>query len=393
MEISPIQKRTWAEINLDTIKNNFENVKKQLSKNVKICCVVKANAYGHGAVKLSKLYEKLGADFFAVSNIEEALQLREGGIIKPILILGYTDPSCAKILVDNNISQCVFSLDYAKALSKSAIQNKVLVKIHLKIDTGMGRIGFAYKKSENQIDDALKACGFSGLIKEGIFTHFAVADEKFGKEYTKEQFENFTNAIKYLEDKGQKFNIKHCANSAAIYDYANAHFDMVRAGVVLYGLCPSTEMVNMPNIKPAVKLKTVVDYIKNVKKGESVSYGREFIAQEDMTVATLPIGYADGLFRANYKKGLQVEVDGKPARIIGRICMDQCMIDLSNVKGVKIGDVVEVYGDKKYNSIDTIAKINETINYEIICAIGERVPRVYVQNKKIVEIRDNILKS
>lgn len=390
MKLQPYQKRTWTSIDLDAAEHNFREIKNRLSHSTKLCCVVKANGYGHGAVQLSKLYEKLGADYLAVSNIEEAIQLREADIKLPILILGYTDPRCAAELAKNNITQCVFSYDYGKALSDNASKENVCVRIHIKIDTGMGRIGFRCEKHE--LETAADVCNLPGLKTEGIFTHFASADEgNGGREYTLEQFNKFLGAVKYLESRGIRFELRHCANSAGIFDFPESHLDMVRAGIVLYGLQPSKDLKNPGDLTPVLTLKTIIDHIKTVHSGDCISYGREFKADRDTKVATIPIGYADGLWRSNSRHNTVVEVDGKLAPIIGRVCMDQCMIDITDIPSAAINSKVTVYGTAGETSIDHIAAANETINYEIVCAIGERVPRVYKKKGQIIAVTDNII--
>ena len=384
--------RTWAQIDLDNIEYNYSLIRERIGK-AKLCCVVKANGYGHGAVKLSALYEKLGADYLAVSNIEEALQLRQNGITLPLLILGYTPAECAKILAENDITQCVYSLEYGKKLAKNAQKHGVRIKIHLKLDTGMGRIGFlARKDAENELDGAIEVCRLDSLIPEGIFTHFALADEKEnGKEYTNEQFECFIEAVRYLEDNGVKFEIKHCANSAATLSYPEYHLDMVRAGLVLYGLAPSQSVSDAEGLRPAMKLLSVISHVKELKAGETVSYGRTFTAPRDMRVATVPAGYADGLPRSTAASGYRLSVGGKEAEILGRICMDQLMLDVSEIK-CKVGDIVTIFGEDAPNSAYELAAANDTINYEIVCGIGERVPRAYVRNGRIIDWNDSICK-
>lgn len=390
MKLQPHQKRTWADIDLDAAKQNYQTIRERLSCNTKLCCVVKANGYGHGAVQLSQMYEKLGADYLAVSNIEEAIQLRNNKISLPILILGYTDPRCAMMLAENNITQCVFSCEYGDSLSRNAVEQGVVVKIHIKLDTGMGRIGFRCVSEE--LDQVKQICNMSGLAHEGVFTHFASADEgEGGKEYTLGQFNKFMTAIGDLEAKGITFAIRHCANSAAIFDYPEMQLDMVRAGVVLYGLQPSTVLNHPGKLKPVMTLKTIIDHIKTIHVGDCVSYGREYEAGLDVRVATIPIGYADGLWRSNFRNHMVVEVEGRLAPIVGRVCMDQCMIDVSNIPEAKVNSKVTVYGTSGDTSVDHIAKANETINYEIVCAVGERVPRVYKENNQIVAVVDSIM--
>lgn len=388
--LQPFQKRTWAEIDLDAVEHNYKTIRSRLNDNTKICCVVKANGYGHGAVQLSKLYEKFGADYLAVSNIEEAIQLRNADVSLPILILGYTDPRCASDLAKYHISQCVFSFEYGQVLAKNAVDQGVEVIIHIKLDTGMGRIGF--QCVEEELDKAAEVCGMDGLKVEGIFTHFASADEgDGGKEYTLGQFNKFMAAISHLEAKGISFAIRHCANSAAIFDYPETHLDMVRAGIVLYGLQPSSVLHNPGDLQPVLTLKTIIDHIKMVNPGDCISYGREYRADHEIRIATIPIGYADGLWRSNFRNHMVVEVAGKLAPIIGRVCMDQCMIDITEILNAKIDNVVTVYGPSGENSVDNIADANQTINYEIVCAVGERVPRVYKKDGATVVVVDNIV--
>ena len=390
MELRPDQMRTWANINLDSVRYNYSIIRNKLKTNTKLCCVVKANAYGHGAVQLSKLYEKLGADYLAVSNIEEALQLRHNDISIPILVLGYTNPRCASLLAQNNISQCVFSYEYGEKLALQAIKQNVKVKTHIKIDSGMGRIGF--KCNAKELDSVVKICNTSSLEHEGIFTHFASADEGLGGEqYTRDQFDKFIGAIGYLEKRDVFFNIHHCANSAAIFDYPEMHLDMVRAGIVLYGLQPSNLISNAVQLKPVMTLCTIIDHIKSVHAGEFISYGRDYQADHDVTIATIPIGYADGLWRSNGHETLKVEVNGNYAPIVGRICMDQCMIDITDIADVHLDDEVVIYGCGLNNSVDRVASDNNTINYEVVCAVGERVPRIYNFNGSNIAVVDSLV--
>lgn len=390
------RKRFWAEVDLDSAKHNYIKIREALSENTKLCCVVKANAYGHGAVQLAKLYQELGVDFFAVSNIEEAMQLRKNNIQKPILILGYTSAECAEILADYNISQAVFSLEYAEKLNKFAAACGKKIKVHIKFDSGMGRLGFSCKHKESDMPDlnhAYIASSQPYLETEGVFTHFAVADEgKGGEEYTKRQLESFEFAISYLERMGIKFQIKHTANSAAICDYSDFHFDMVRAGIVLYGENPSYVIRNSLELVPVMSLKAVVSQVKTIDTGDAVSYGRTYVAESKRKIATVPVGYADGFWRSNAKGGF-VLVKGKRASIIGRVCMDQIMIDVTEIFGVEEGDIVTIMGRDGENSVTAkdLAKLNDTINYEILCAVGERVPRFYIKDGKTISVKDNII--
>lgn len=388
--IQSIRRRTWAEINIDNAKCNYNIIRNTIGKDVKLCCVIKANAYGHGAIELARLYESWGADYFAVSNIEEALQLRKGGISLPILVMGYTPPECAKELSIYAISQCVYSPEYAQALNTCARNANCRVDIHIKIDTGMGRIGFVCRpECYDGIKAVMDICSLSNLVANGIFTHFAVADESCEKDinsYTNQQYKSFAYAIDYLENNGFKFKIRHCANSAGIFLNSAYHMDMVRGGIVLYGLLPS-QSSNIDGLKPVMSLKTIVSQVKEISAGESIGYGRAFIAKRNVKVATLAIGYADGLDRSSV--GYYVMIGNSRASIIGKICMDQCMIDATDID-CRVGDVVTVFSDNTDVSADAMAAHIGTINYEVVCDIGERVPRIYIQNDEVVGIRDAI---
>lgn len=389
------RKRFWAEIDMNAAEHNFKLIKSKLDSKTKLCCVVKANAYGHGAVYLSKLYEKLGADFFAVSNIEEAMQLRNNGITTPILILGYTPTSCASILAENNISQSVFSYSYAKELSKCAEADGVRVKIHIKLDSGMGRIGFdCIHQKDDMINSIIDVCNMTGLENEGIFTHFAIADDgKDGAEFTKLQYERFIFAVDTLKARGIEFSIKHCANSATTFEYPEYHLDMVRVGVVLYGLAPSQKVRGCEDLIPVMSLKSVISMIKEIEEGDTVSYGCTFKATKKTKIATAPVGYADGFWRSNATNGTQMLIHGQRVNIVGRVCMDQLMLDVTDIKGVREGDYITLIGADKNEFIgaDELAKNNGTIGYEMICAIGERVPRFYIKDHDIVFVKDNIV--
>ena len=365
--IERIQKRTWAEIDLDAIRHNYTEIRRCLQPETKLLCVIKANAYGHGAERLAEEYSRLGADWFAVSSIEEALPLRAAGISKPILILGYTPLEAADILTSQNISQCVYSAEYARALSDAATGQ---VKIHIKVDTGMSRIGF------RSADEIREACSLPKLVPEGVFTHFASADEgENGDAFTKLQFERFTHIV---GESGVEFSLRHCCNSAGILDYPEYHLDMVRAGIILYGYQPSGAVRRRPYLVPAMALRSVVSQVKTIHAGDKVSYGRTFTAGRDMKVATIPVGYADGYWRSNSVNESKVIVNGVACPIIGRVCMDQLMVNADAVPGLEFGSKsdVELFG--KRQTADVLAANNGTINYEVLCAVGARVPRIYI---------------
>lgn len=375
-------RRTWAEIDLDAIEQNYELVRAQIKPKTKVCCVVKADAYGHGAERLARTYESLGADWLAVSNLEEAQQIRRAGVSLPILILGYTPPSMAPQLAAGNIAQAVVGPEYAEHLSQAAVKAGVTVRAHIQVDTGMSRVGFFYQdpvRDAGSIGLMEHACRLPGLSPEGIFTHFSSADEGGnGKDYTLCQYRNFTDAIQKLQERGICFAIRHCANSAAIFDYPETQLDMVRPGIVLYGLMPSGEMRRRVPLSPALSLKSTIALVKSVPQGTCVSYGRMFTAERPTIIATVPIGYADGYLRRFSEKGCML-VRGRRAKIIGRICMDQLMLDITDIPGAKSGDEVTAIGcdGDETVSADELAALAGTISYEIICGIGARVPRVY----------------
>ncbi len=371
MNIPSTKRRVWAEIDLEAIDRNYSIIRGLLKPETKLCCVVKANAYGHGAEVLARHYEKLGADWFAVSNIEEALQLRDAGVTVPVLVLGYTPADCIKALANNDISTCVFDLEYAKALSENAVREGAEVKIHIKVDTGMSRLGFT------SVSEMEEVCRLPGLIPEGIFTHFAVADTAGQEDFTRLQFARFTGTVSALEASGVSFSVRHCANSAAILDYPEFQLDMVRAGAILYGIAPSSEIKNKPGFMPAMTLRSVISQIKTVPAGTDISYGRTFTTKRDTVVATVPIGYADGLPRSSAGRGVSVTVGGVACPILGRICMDQLMVDAGAVPGLSRSSEVVIFGRAPAPTADEIAEKDGTIGYELVCNIGRRVPRIY----------------
>ncbi len=381
--ISATMRRTWAEICLDSLTYNYNTIRSCVADNTMMCCVIKANAYGHGAVELARLYKQLGADFLAVSNIEEAIQLRRNNIDLPILILGYAPAECAKMLSELNISQCVYSLEYANELAGYAKKFNVKIKIHIKIDTGMGRIGFVHSnKSQSDIRDILLLKSMNCFNFEGIFTHFSVADKgENGRDYTLQQYKNFVSAVDFLETRGMNFKIKHCANSASLLDYPQMRFDMVRAGIILYGLEPSEQIQRSISLKHAMTLKSIISNIKNISAGDAVGYGRSYVADSSRRIATLPIGYADGLLRCS--TGYCVLVSNTLAPIVGNVCMDQLMVDVTGID-CNVNDTVTIFGPICGHTADDMAIHNNTINYEIVCNISDRVPRAYIKNNQIV---------
>lgn len=384
-------KRTWAEISLNAIEHNYNVIRNKVADDTKVCCVIKADGYGHGAVELSQVYEKLGADFFAVSNIDEGIEIRKSGSKLPIVILGYTPVSEAENLAEYDISQAVFSLEYAKELSEKCVEEDCICKMHIKVDSGMSRIGFMcqeFPRDEYSIEEICEACCLPNLEVEGLFTHFCVSDEDAeGREFTNKQYENFIHVRDSLKKRGVDISVVHCSNSGAIEDYPETCCDMVRAGIILYGLAPSSKLADRLDLVPAMTLKTVVAFVKEVQKGATISYGRTFTADRKMKIVTVPIGYADGFIRQNAKDGYMM-VNGKKAKIVGRICMDQTMLDVTDIEDVKTGDEVVVFGTGENGepTADSLAENTGTINYETVCLVGKRVPRIYIKDGKIENV-------
>ncbi len=340
--------------------------------------VVKADAYGHGAFETAVCCLENGADCLAVANIDEALSLRHKGIRVPILILGDTLPERFRDVAENDITQTIYSRERAEALSEESLRLGRISRVHIKTDTGMGRIGFF--ADEASVDEITEISRLKGISLEGIFTHFATADAA-DKNYTLLQAERFEYMCGALEKRGLKL-MRHCSNSAAILDMLpRLGFDMVRAGIILYGCYPSDEVSRSIDIRPVMSVRSYISHIKTVLPGDSISYGRTFVAKSPMTIATIPVGYADGYMRSLSNKG-RIIVNGSYAPIVGRICMDQFMADLSHIPDAKVGDEAVLMGKQGALSVDAdeIASLAGTISYEILCDVSKRVPRVYIKN-------------
>ena len=361
----------WAEIDLKSIENNLRGIKKHISA-PRMLAVVKANAYGHGAIEVSKIAVECGASYLGVAAFDEAIQLRNAGFSTPILILGLVPPECSKDLVEYGITSTVCDLPMAVELSKNAVKLGKRAKIHLKLETGMGRIG---ADVENIGILASAISSLPGIYLEGVFSHFADADNA-DKKFTAEQLRRFEAALEEIRRYKVEIPIKHIAESAAIMEIPEAHFDMVRSGIITYGLMPSAQVKRKIDLKTAFKLCSRIAWLKKVSEGTSIGYGRDFIARRNSIIATLPIGYADGYLRA-YGRGGFVEIHGQKAPIAGRVCMDQMMIDVTDIPNVQIGDEVILFGSENI-TIDDIANHVGTINYEIPCLISNRIPRIYV---------------
>ncbi|MPQ44583.1 alanine racemase [Clostridium tarantellae] len=384
MNIRPV----WAEIDLDAIAYNMKQVK-NLVGNKEIMAVIKANAYGHGAIDIAPILLENGATSFAVAMITEAMELRHNNIEAPILILGYTPLEFAQEIIENDIEQTVYNLEYAKQLSNIAIDLGKKAIIHIAIDTGMGRIGFLPNK--NSLELVKEICSLEGIEVKGLFTHFATSDEE-NKEYTYVQFSKLKMFYNELLKMGITIPLKHVANSGAIIDLPDTYLDAVRAGIILYGYYPSNEVKkDKLNLKPVLTLKTKVAHLKELDKNMSISYGRTFITSKKSKIATLPIGYADGYSRLLSGKA-KVIINGHFANVIGKICMDQCMIDVSHIENVTVNDEVILIGEKENLKItvDDIAESMGTINYEVVCMLKKRIPRVYVKNGESMKIRNYI---
>lgn len=378
------------EINLDNLIYNIKSLRNALEKETLIMAIVKADGYGHGAITASKTFLENGADKLGVSILPEAIELRKSGIKQPILILNYTPPSQYKKVLEYDLIQNIYSYKDAKELSKLAYEMDKVAIIHIKIDTGMGRIGFL--ANEKSIEDIKKINKLKNIKIQGIFTHFSSSDEK-DKSYTREQFKKFKWVVDTLEKDGVYIEIKHASNSAAILDMPEYNLDMVRPGIILYGYYPSDEVSNKRvDIKPAMTLKSSISNIKEVPANTSISYNRIFTTKKRSIIGTLPIGYGDGYSRMLTEK-TKVAINGKRVPIVGRICMDQFMVDLSDLEDVSMQDEAILFGYENdiYPSVEEIAANLGTSNYEVICMMSRRLPRVYIKNGKLFHIVDYIL--
>lgn len=373
------KKRTWADIKISAIGYNYYSMRAKLPKDCKFMGVVKADAYGHGAIQVARYLEIIHCDYLGVACIDEAEELRNAGNKLPILILGTTPAEFADRLIKLNVTQTIGSLELAEEYSKVISKLGETLKIHLKLETGMGRQGFDVKSGD--VSEAVSALALPGLEAEGIYTHFAVSDEPSKEDYTRRQFKTFTDAVEKIESvSGAHFAIKHCANSGAMINYPEMYLDMVRPGLALYGLFPNGEKDKL-DLAPAMELKSRIIAVSEHEAGDCISYGCTFTADKKMRVAVLPIGYADGLHRVLSGK-IDVLIHGVRCKQIGRICMDMCMVDITHIPDVKIGDIATIFGhdgEDEIISVEEQAQKAGTISYELICAVSQRVPRVYKQ--------------
>ena len=372
--------RVRADIDLDAVLYNMESMHKKLKPGTKIAAVVKADGYGHGAVEISRVLENLPYLWgYAVATSNEAMQLVEAGRKKPIIILGLSFPEQFEEIVENDLRPAVCTYETAQALSDIAAEKNKVCRIHIKVDTGMSRIGF--QVTPESADMVARISKLPNIMIEGIFTHFARADES-SKAPAYEQFKQFEKMIAMVEEKGVQIPLKHCSNSAGIVEIPECNMDMVRAGITLYGLWPSEEVDKTKiSLKPVMSLRSRVAYVKELSPGRQISYGGTFTVKKKMTVATVPVGYGDGYERGLSNKGW-VLIKGQKAPICGRVCMDQCMVDVTDIPGVKIGDTVTLLGKDADEEItmEQLGELSGRFNYEFACLITPRVPRIYHKN-------------
>ncbi|MBR5216962.1 MAG: alanine racemase [Oscillospiraceae bacterium] len=377
-------KRTWAQIDLDALRHNYETLRRRVGEGVKFLGVVKADAYGHGAVQVSRLLQELQADYLAVSSIDEAMELRQNGITLPLLILGHTPREQVGRLIEHRIAQAVTCRAKAVEYSEEAVRCGGELTVHIKVDPGMSRLGYLCegRHFETGVQGICDACRLPGLKAEGIFTHFAVSDEEDERsaDYTRTQLQLFRRVIEAVEAQwGQRFALRHCANTGAVALWEETFMDMVRPGLLLYGYGDFAQKLGL---QPVMTLKTTVSTIKTYDAGTSVSYGRIYTTDRTTSLGVLPYGYADGFLRClSDKCSLMTDYGAAPQR--GRICMDMCMIDLTDLPQVEVGDEIEIFG--KRNSVEELARLAGTIPYELTCAVSKRVPRVYFRDGKEVE--------
>ena len=369
-------KRTWAEVFMDRLESNYNNLRALTPYGTKFMGLVKADAYGHGAVPVAMKLEELGADYLGVACLDEAIELREAGVEMPILILGCTSSIYATELVRYDITQACYDLEYAKELSAIVGKTGSELNIHIQCDTGMTRLGFLCHEDtiEKAAAEIYEAVNLPGLYAEGIFTHFSDSD---GSEaYTMMQFERFMDVIEKVKEKGYEFEIRHCANSAATLLYPATYLDMIRPGIVLYGHLPDANMdPELCELTPVLELKSRVATVREVPAFTPVSYGRTNTLQRDSTLAVVPVGYGDG-FSRSFSNKATVLINGEKAPLVGRVCMDMCMVDVTDIPGVKEGDVVTLYGE--HQTVEDGAGIMNTISYELLCVLAKRIHRIYL---------------
>ena len=372
------QMRTWAEVDLSALAHNYRALRAMAPEGCRFLGLVKADAYGHGAVRIGRKLQELGADMLAVACLAEAVELRQGGVTLPILCLGQTPPQLAGELLEYDVTQTVEDLDTGWALSQAARQAGKALRIHVKLDTGMGRLGFVWNRGEENakvVEDIAALCALPGLEAEGMFTHFADADGS--EEYTMDQLTRFLDARQALEERGVTFTIYHCGASAAVLNYPCTHMDMIRPGIALYGFYPAPGMEGLdgPGLEPVMRVKSRISAVRALPAGSSISYGRTAVLERDSRLAVVPIGYGDGYPRQLSNRAM-MEIHGALCPVAGRICMDMCMVDVTDLSQVQVGDVALVYSPEL---IQKDAELAGTIVYELLCDVTRRVPRVYLE--------------
>lgn len=382
--------RTWVQVHLDRLDHNVKCIRDALAPGAQMMCIIKADAYGNGAVEVARRLVTLGVNYFGVSNVDEAVELRNAGITQPILVISYTPPTQVVRLAEYNITQTVVSAEHAQELSDEASRLGVTLTVHIKVDTGMSRVGFscyALSDAASAAEAIARVCRLPSLDAEGIFTHFASADEKDDGGFTEGQFERLMAVINALGEQGITFKIRHCCNSAATLRYPYMHLDMVRPGIILHGVYTDAWMSELGfDLLPVTQLKTTISMVKDLPSGTPVSYNRTYAADTPTRVATVPLGYADGFSRRLSNRGV-VLVCGQRVPVIGRVCMDQCLLDVTDVPDAKEGSVVTILGcdgDEEITADELCATIG-TINHELLCMPSRRVPRRYFDNGEFVK--------
>lgn len=377
--------RVYAKIDLDAIAYNMEQMKHNINPDTKVMAVIKADGYGHGAIQIAEMMERWDYIWgFAVATLDEAVVLRTEGVKKPILVLGCVFPDQYMEMLRHDIRMNIYTEEMAESISQMAAREGKTAYMHIKLDTGMSRLGFGIH--EQSVETIKRISQMANVNMEGIFTHFAKADEA-DKSFTKKQMQDFLWMTERLRESGVTFTYEHCSNSAAIIDIPEANFDIVRAGISTYGLYPSEEVDQTKvKLKPALALKSHVAFVKEIEAGTPVSYGGTFVAEKKMKIATIPVGYADGYPRSLSNKGY-VLIRGKKAPILGRVCMDQFMVDVTEIEGVSFGDKVTMIGrdGNEVLPVEVLSELSGRFNYEFVCDLGKRIPRVYVRDGKIAE--------
>lgn len=376
MQSKSLLRPTWVEIDLSALEHNFKQIKKLVGKLAKVLCVVKADAYGHGMIEVSRRLSRCGADYLGVASIDEAIKLRKSGIKLPILILELIPEEHVGYIVDYNLTQGLCTERLANSLNNYAKRKGKTAKVHIKIDTGMGRLGIWHEDASVFIK---KIQQLRNIEIEGIYTHFPSADtDRF---FTNHQIRYFENLIKKLKNNNIYIPLRHTANSIGVIDYRCSHLNLVRPGLMLYGLYPKESFRQVLELKPVMSFKTRILFIKKVPKGRSISYGRTYLTKKPTTIATLPVGYSDGYLRSLSNKA-EVLIRGLRSKIAGRICMDQSMIDLDNLKNVKIGEEVVLVGKQGRQKItlEELAALANTISYELACSIGKNNANRFYKN-------------